>query len=74
MTLKDLYQAEREKDKLAITNANLFIRNIAEIACCSEATVRVWLVGKQKPDTLRQKLLSEHYGIPVDQLFNYPAS
>lgn len=46
-----------------------FVEDIAELCCCSQQTVRMWIQGVQRPDSLKQKLISEHLGVNVEVLF-----
>lgn len=47
-----------------------FIREIADLCKVTTQTVRMWLYGQQKPDLIKQTLISERTGIPVEELFN----
>lgn len=47
-----------------------FIEKIAEISFKTVGTVRMWLyTNYQVPDQLTQKIVSEHMGIPAENLF-----
>ena len=46
-----------------------FVRELAELCMCSEQTVRMWIQGVQRPDALKQKLISEKLGVPATELF-----
>lgn len=46
-----------------------FVEEIAELCMVSLQTVRMWIAGVQRPDALKQKLISEHLGVPADILF-----
>ena len=46
-----------------------FIEEIAELCLCSTQTVRMWIQGVQRPDALKQKLISEKLGIAPETLF-----
>lgn len=46
-----------------------FVRELAELCMCSEQTVRMWIQGVQRPDALKQNLISEKLGVPATELF-----
>ena len=46
-----------------------FVEDIAALCCCSQQTVRMWIQGVQRPDALKQKIISEHLGVDTDILF-----
>lgn len=46
-----------------------FVENIARICMVSDVTVRCWLSGTQKPDALRQSIISKELGVPATELF-----
>lgn len=46
-----------------------FVEDIAALCCCSQQTVRMWIQGVQRPDALKQKMISEHLGVNADVLF-----
>ncbi|MCD7962925.1 MAG: hypothetical protein LUF90_05095 [Rikenellaceae bacterium] len=46
-----------------------FVKRIAKLTCRSEATVRMWLSGRQKPDELAKKIIAQELGIPSELLF-----
>lgn len=47
-----------------------FVKRIAERTGKEEATVRLWIKGKTKPDDPKHwGILSEETGIPVENLF-----
>lgn len=46
-----------------------FVEDIATLCCCSQQTVRMWIQGVQRPDALKQKIISDYLGIDADILF-----
>ena len=46
-----------------------FVEEIAALCMCSTKTVRMWIHGVQKPDALKQKMISDKLGVPADILF-----
>ena len=46
-----------------------FVEDIAALCCCSQQTVRMWIQGVQRPDALKQKMISEHLGVNANVLF-----
>ena len=46
-----------------------FVEEIAALCMCSTKTVRMWIQGVQKPDALKQKVISDKLGVPADILF-----
>lgn len=46
-----------------------FVNEIAKLLVVSTKTVRGYLAGTYQPDALRKRMLSEHLGIPEDELF-----
>ncbi len=65
---REFYDNLPERNVIA-PKAN-FVRDIAELCKVSQQTVRMWLYGFQKPDTLKQSLIAEYTGIPEAELFN----
>lgn len=51
------------------TPAQRFIAEVAAVTLKSEATVRMWLSGYQKPDDLTRKAIADHFGVDADYLF-----
>nr|DAF67706.1 MAG TPA: LAMBDA REPRESSOR (TRIPLE MUTANT)/DNA COMPLEX-DNA COMPLEX, DOUBLE HELIX, TRANSCRIPTION-DNA.1A [Caudoviricetes sp.] len=47
-----------------------FVDEIAELCKVHPQTVRCWIYGSQKPDSLRRSLISKHLNIPEDELFD----
>lgn len=64
-TFKTLYEEEKKKP----TAAQMFISEVAALTKRSEATVRMWLAGKQVPDELAQSIIAERYNVSMDSLF-----
>lgn len=65
MTFKEIYNLEKTK----LTPCQNFIKEVAEVTRKSESTVRTWISGAVVPDELTKKVLSDHFGIPEDELF-----
>lgn len=68
MTLKEMYEAEREKDKQT-TAAKQFILRCMEATKKSENTVRGWLCGSRTPEALEREALAREFGCTADELF-----
>jgi hypothetical protein len=50
-----------------------FIEHIATLTMKSTKTVRCWVAGVQRPDTLTQSLIEKELGVPSKYLFpNFP--
>ena len=47
-----------------------WINKMADICRVHPATVRCWLAGSQKPDSLRISILAKELGVPENELFN----
>ncbi len=47
-----------------------FIRRIADLCLVTPQTVRMWLYGQQKPDSLKRSIIAKETGIPENELFN----
>ena len=54
--------------------AKRFINEIASLTQKSPKTVKQWLTGKQRPDKLTIRVISEHLQISPDTLFPLPKS
>ena len=54
----------------AVAPKTRWVRRMAEICMVSETTVRCWLAGSQKPDAIKQSILSKELGVPASELFN----
>lgn len=64
---KEIYDAlPKRTDK---TPKMEFVENIARLCMVSNMTVRCWLSGVQKPDALRQSIISKELGVPAAELF-----
>lgn len=68
MTLKQRYEAEREKDKQT-TAAKQFVLRCMEATKKSENTVRGWLCGSRTPGTLEREALAREFGCTAEELF-----
>lgn len=64
MTFKQIYLAVKAKP----TPCQDFIREVAAVTRKAESTVRTWLCDTE-PDELTKKVLSDHFKVPVDELF-----
>lgn len=47
----------------------MWVKRIAEVTKKSEITVRMWLCGRQTPDSLAQDVISKELGVPPEELF-----
>lgn len=47
----------------------MWIQRIAQVTHRSEATVRMWLSGRQVPEVLIQEIIANELGVPVEGLF-----
>lgn len=47
----------------------MWIQRIAKVTHRSEATVRMWLSGRQVPEELIQEIIAKELGVPVEGLF-----
>lgn len=50
------------------TPKQAFLREVAEVAMVSDATVLAWISGDRNPSNARLKLLSDHYNCDPDEL------
>ena len=57
------------KNKYVEAPKTEFVEEIAALCMCSTKTVRMWIHGVQKPDALKQKMISDKLGVPADILF-----
>lgn len=64
-SFKDLYEEEKKKP----TSAQVFVSDVAKLTKRSEATVRMWISGRQVPDELAQSLIAEKFNVDVETLF-----
>ena len=55
--------------KAPVAPKSAFVKEIAKLVKVSETTVRCWLAGVQKPDALKTQIISEHLGVPENELF-----
>ena len=65
-TFSEWYMAFRRR---ACAPLSMFVRDICVLCMCCQQTVRLWILGVQKPDALKQKTISEYMGVPVGELF-----
>ena len=64
-SFRDLYEEEKKKP----TSAQIFISDVAKLTKRSEATVRMWISGRQVPDELAQNMIAEKFNVDVETLF-----
>lgn len=64
-TFRELYELEQQKP----TAAAGFLQRVAEVAGVSYYSARNWAVGRSVPNPSACKLLSEHFGCAIEQLF-----
>ncbi len=67
-TFRDYYQQLPSNKE--ISPRQKFIKRISEITKKSEKTIRCWISGSQKPDTLTQSIIEKELNIPCDELFS----
>lgn len=56
-------------DKAPETPKEKFIREIMETCLVSKSTVRCWIAGEYRPDSLKRNLISKKLGIEPEILF-----
>lgn len=64
-TLKALYYRAKKRP----TPAASFIKSVAQLTNRSETAVRKWISGESQPDMNVMITLSQHFGVPYDELF-----
>ena len=64
-SFRDLYEEEKKKP----TSAQIFISDVAKLTKRSEATVRMWISGRQVPDELVQNMIADRFNVDVETLF-----
>lgn len=69
MTFKQFYLKAKARKRVVPTNAQLFIKEIADYTHKSEQTVRMWLSGTQQPDELTKAVLATKFKTPANELF-----
>ena len=68
MTLKELYQKEKEKQEAC----QVFVKDLMEVTKKSEPAVRRWLTNGPSscaPDALTQEVLAKHFNTTPEELF-----
>lgn len=65
ITFRELYSAECEKPN----PRQVFMTECARVTGLSEATVKQWANGIQKPNPTALKILAEHFDCDPDYLF-----
>ena len=63
-TFKDCYE-----EVSTMSPKKMWIQRIAKVTHRSEATVRMWLSGRQVPEVLIQEIIAKELGVPVEGLF-----
>lgn len=63
-TFKDCYE-----EVSTMSPKKMWIQRIAQVTHRSEATVRMWLSGRQVPEVLIQEIIANELGVPVEGLF-----
>jgi predicted transcriptional regulator with HTH domain len=51
------------------TPAQVFISELARVTHREPITIRGWLYGTQRPDSLTQSVMADYFGVEVDSLF-----
>ena len=64
-SFKELYEEEKKKP----TSAQIFVSDVAKLTKRSEATVRMWISGRQVPDELAQNMIADKFNVDVETLF-----
>lgn len=64
-TFKDCYE-----EVSTMSPKKMWIQRIAKVTHRSEATVRMWLSGRQVPEVLIQEIIAKELGVPVEGLFS----
>lgn len=67
MTFREIYD-NIEPVKVQSPKA-AWISHIAKITKRSEHSVKMWLAGRQIPDTLAQSIIADELKTPADELF-----
>lgn len=67
-TFGEIYKALPDPPKI-ISPKLKFIQRIASVTQSSENAVRMWVSGRQRPDALKQAIISKELGVPSDTLF-----
>lgn len=68
VTFSQLYKDIVREEKNTPLPSRRFIKEVSEVTCKSEMTVRGWLSGRI-PAPLEQETIAKHLGIPVHVLF-----
>lgn len=67
-TFKEIYEGYAKRPPLP-TPRKEFVSRMADLTKKSEATVKMWVMGRQVPDALTQSVISKELGIPEEVLF-----
>lgn len=67
-SFKEIYEGYAKRPPLP-TPRKEFIRRMADVTKKSEATVKMWVIGRQIPDALTQAVLAKELNVPVATLF-----
>ena len=57
------------KEISTMSPKKMWIQRIAQVTRRSEATVRMWISGRQVPEELIQEIIAKELGVPVEGLF-----
>lgn len=64
-TFRQLYEEEKNK----ATPAQSFIRKVAKMTHRRTTTVKMWVIGRQKPDELAKSIIARAYNCSAETLF-----
>jgi hypothetical protein len=64
-TFNELYEEAKSRP----TPAQAFIAEVAALTHKSEQTIKMWLVGRQKPDELACSVIAKHFNVSPEALF-----
>lgn len=67
-SFKEIYEGYAKRPPLP-TPRKEFIRRMADVTKKSEATVKMWVIGRQIPDALTQDVLAKELKVPAATLF-----
>lgn len=67
MTLKEIYNAIPKR--VEQSPKEKWVKELAEVCCVAPSTVKCWLSGHRHPDELRKRLIAQHLGRPIEELF-----
>jgi hypothetical protein len=67
-TFREIYEGYAKRPPLP-TPRKEFVRRMADVTKKSEATVKMWVIGRQVPDALTQEVLAKELNVPAEVLF-----